>query len=314
DTVTFAGYTATTALSVGTQLSQGAAPAPADGIFGFGWPTLATGNEDPFWISSGANVFSMYLASSDDFRNSYAYGGVINLGQPNSSLYTGSINYVPITRKVYWTVELQAFGVGDTQLQLYQDQPAVIDSGTSLIGAPDRIVSNFYASIPNARNVSGSEGFYEYPCSDSNLGIQMTFGGQAYSIPDANFVFDQGTDENYCVGALFGNGEDGTGADQQFIVGDSFMRGVYTVFDGPKASVGFAQLSSSAPTTGPDFVASGSHGSNSNGGSGSGNSGSGSGGGIFGGAQSSVPAPRSMVSALLMGGVSVAGAFLVLGA
>ncbi|CAD6983865.1 unnamed protein product, partial [Tilletia controversa] len=300
DTVTFAGYTATTALSVGTQLSQGAAPAPADGIFGFGWPTLATGNEDPFWISSGANVFSMYLASSDDFRNSYAYGGVINLGQPNSSLYTGSINYVPITRKVYWTVELQAFGVGGTQLQLYQDQPAVIDSGTSLIGAPDRIVSNFYASIPNARNVSGSEGFYEYPCSDSNLGIQMTFGGQAYSIPDANFVFDQGTDENYCVGALFGNGEDGTGADQQFIVGDSFMRGVYTVFDGPKASVGFAQLSSSAPTTGPDFVASGSHGSNSNGGSGSGNSGSGSGGGIFGGifggAQSSVPAPRSMLN------------------
>ncbi|KAE8248578.1 hypothetical protein A4X06_0g3613 [Tilletia controversa] len=261
DTVTFAGYTATTALSVGTQLSQGAARAPADGIFGFGWPTcfrrymeaelelillplfcgnlhhirLATGNEDPLWISSGANVFSMYLASSDDFRNS-----------------------------------LRPFGVGGTQLQLYQAQAAVIDPGTSLIGAPDRIVSNFYASIPNARNDSGSEGFDEYPCSDSNLGIRMTFGGQAYLISDANFGYDQGTEENCCVGALFVYGKDGTSADQQFIVGDSFMRGVYTVFDGPKASAGFAQLSSSAPTTGPDFVASGSHGSNSNGGSGSG--------------------------------------------
>ncbi|KAE8184146.1 hypothetical protein A4X03_0g8058 [Tilletia caries] len=165
---------------------------------------------------------------------------------------------------------LRPFGVGGTQLQLYQAQAAVIDPGTSLIGAPDRIVSNFYASIPNARNDSGSEGFDEYPCSDSNLGIRMTFGGQAYLISDANFGYDQGTEENCCVGALFVYGKDGTSADQQFIVGDSFMRGVYTVFDGPKASAGFAQLSSSAPTTGPDFVASGSHGSNSNGGSGSG--------------------------------------------
>ncbi|KAE8208549.1 hypothetical protein CF327_g7072 [Tilletia walkeri] len=311
DTVSFAGYTANTALSVGTNLSVNAAPAPADGIFGFGWPALATGNEDPFWISSGANVFSMYLASTDDFRNSYAYGGAIHLGKPNTSFYSGSINYVSITRQLYWTVPLDAFGVGGTQVQLYSNQDAVIDSGTSLIGAPDAIVQNFYASIPNARTVSGSPGFYEYPCSNSNLGIQMTFGGKAYAIPDENFVFDQ--DSSYCIGALFGNGDDGSSSDKQFIVGDSFMRGVYTVFDGPKSAVGFAALASSVPTSGPDFAATTS-GSGNSGNSGNGGGGGGGGfGGLFGAGSTSVRAPGSTLSVLLVGAASMAGALMVLG-
>ncbi|KAK0529396.1 hypothetical protein OC834_003700 [Tilletia horrida] len=316
DKVEFAGYQATTALSVGTNLSQNAAPAPADGIFGFAFPPLATGQEDPFWITSGANIFSMYLASTNDFQNSYAYGGVISLGQPNSSLYTGSINYVPITQPVYWTVVLDALSVGGTSVQVYSQQPAVIDSGTSLIGAPNQIVQNFYANIPGSRAVSNSPGFYEYPCGTTNLGIQLTFGGKAYAIPDENFVFD--TDKgNYCIGALFENGSDGSSSDAQFIVGDSFMRGVYTVFNGPKSAVGFAQLASSVPTAGPSYNKGGDNTSGNGGGGGSstsgngnGNGNGGSGGGFFGGIFGGAPAAYGGASPVggLMVGVTMAAA------
>jgi len=292
DVVSFAGYNATTAISVGTTLSSNAAPAPADGIFGFGWPALATGQEAPFWITSGANRFAMYLASTSNFGDSYAYGGVIHLGAVNSSFYQGDINYVPITAQLYWTVILQGLSVGGSSISLPSNQEAVIDSGTSLIGAPNDIVRNFYASIPNAREVSGSQGFWEYPCDASNLGIQLTFGGQAYAIPDENFIFDNSSG-GYCVGALFESGDDSASSSggggssnsssSQIIVGDSFMRGVYTVFDGPKSAVGFATLASNVPTTGPDFNDASSSGGSGNSGSGGGSSGSGGSGGSGGG-------------------------------
>ncbi|KAK0554481.1 hypothetical protein OC845_000742 [Tilletia horrida] len=300
DKVSFAGYSATTALSVGTNLSQNAAPAPADGIFGFGWPALATAQEKPFWITSGANVFAMYLASTNDFNNNYAYGGVISLGAPDSTYYSGSINYVSITEQIYWTVKLGGVSVGGNSLSLGSNQEAVIDSGTSLIGAPNNVVQQFYSGIPNAQPVSGSSGFYEYPCSNSNLGISFTFGGQSYAIPDDNFIFE--TDQNnYCVGALFENGDDGSSSSSQFIVGDSFMRGVYTVFDGPRNAVGFASLSSSAPTSGPNFNVN-SGGSNSGNSGNSGNNGNGNGGGNSGAPASLAPA-LSVVFAATLGGM-----------
>ncbi|KAK0543735.1 hypothetical protein OC845_005968 [Tilletia horrida] len=253
DQVQFAGVSAQTALSVATELGEGVVEPATAGIFGFGWPVLATGNATPFWLTSGVNIFAMYMTASEDLSDEYSFGGVMSLGQPESSYYTGAINYVALTEKSYWQVALDGITVRGYSLPI-SDFEAMIDSGTAGITAPDDVVASFYAAIPNARQTSESSLHWEYPCDQTNLDITFTFGDYSYTIPDASFQITSSDSEGYCVGAMFSTGlSTAETAGPQIILGDTFMRQFYIVFDGTRPAIGFAQLSQQVPRTGPDF-------------------------------------------------------------
>ena len=75
----------------------------------------------------------------------------------------------------------------------------------------------------------------------------MRFGSSTISWPisNADFLVSQGTSSNMCVGAFFSIGSSG-GSAPPWIVGDSFLKNVYSVFRATPPSVGFAQLSDTA--------------------------------------------------------------------
>jgi saccharopepsin len=67
-------------------------------------------------------VFSFRIGTSEEDGGEAIFGGI------DHSAYTGKITYVPVRRKAYWEVELEALTFGDDELEL-ENTGAAIDTG-----------------------------------------------------------------------------------------------------------------------------------------------------------------------------------------
>jgi cathepsin D len=166
-------------------------------------------------------------------------GAELTLGGLNPDLYTGSVTYVPVTEEGYWQVDMDSVNVGTKKA--VTGVGAIIDSGTTLIVGDSTNVAKFYKSVPGAKAAGASvgDGYYTFPCSSVPSNISISFGGKKFTIsPDVFNLGQVSEGSSLCVGGIVG--ED-LGVDF-WIVGDVFMRNVYTVFDYGNSQVGFAQL------------------------------------------------------------------------
>ncbi|KAL6305595.1 aspartic peptidase domain-containing protein [Sparassis latifolia] len=128
----------------------------------------------------------------------------------------------------------------------------VLDSGTTLIPAPQYYVDAIYGNIPGA-NFSSTMNTYEVPCS-TKLNISMLFGDILVPIDPIDATMVNVTDDGsvQCFGT-FTYMFDGTPLD--FLLGDTFLRNVYSLFyygNWTAASVGTAPYMQVLPLTDPD--------------------------------------------------------------
>jgi len=133
------------------------------------------------------------------------------------------------------------------------DSLSAIDSGTTLIGGPSADVQAFWQGVQGSSPVEGMQGFFSFPCN-TQLEVTISFGGTAWPINSADMNLGQvpGASDQ-CMGGIFdvSTGADiGNGNGPDWIVGDTFLKNVYSVFRQSPPSVGFAQLSSAAGSSG----------------------------------------------------------------
>ncbi|THG94139.1 hypothetical protein EW026_g7273 [Hermanssonia centrifuga] len=236
DTVTVAGLSVTGQyFSPVTTLSSSFSGDPIDGILGLAWPAISNLGQNPVFntaISQGkttAGVFGFKLASS---------GSTLLLGGTDTSKYTGSIEYHSIdTSTGFWQATgAKAIAGSKTAVSGFD---TIIDSGTTIMYGPPSAVKSFYAAIPGSAVYDSSEGYYSYPCNSLPT-VGFSWGGKTWAITDANFNLGSAS-SGQCVGALAGQ-DLGLG-NNVWLLGDSFMKNVYTAFSFDKSSVGFATLS-----------------------------------------------------------------------
>ncbi|EIW62808.1 acid protease [Trametes versicolor FP-101664 SS1] len=237
DTVAVAGITAKTQyFSPVTTLSSSFADDPIDGILGLAYPAISNLNESPFFntaFSQGAvtsNVFGFKLASS---------GSELYLGGTDSKLYTGAIEYHSIdTSTGFWQLTGAKALVGSTTAN--SGFETIIDSGTTIMYGPPSAVKTFYSKVSGSAVYDSSEGYYSFPCS-SPPSVSFSWGGKSWTISADNFSLGEtSTGSGKCVGALAGQ-DIGLGSNV-WLLGDSFMKNVYTAFNFGTNSVGFATL------------------------------------------------------------------------
>lgn len=111
-----------------------------DGILGLGYDSISVnGIVPPFYnlVNQGLiddPVFAFYLGDSngDGDESEVCLGGI------NKNHYTGNITDIPLRRKAYWEVYLDALTFGDDRLEL-EGTGAILDTGTSLLAFPSDV-------------------------------------------------------------------------------------------------------------------------------------------------------------------------------
>jgi len=140
----------------------------------------------------------------------------------------------------FWTLPLTSMTVQGNSISLSSGRNtyAAIDTGTTLIGGPQDAVAGIFSSIPGSSPATGDfEGYYAYPCN-TNVNVSLSFGGRNWSISSADFVLTK-TSADTCIGAFFVL----ENSNPAWIIGDTFLKNVYSVFRYNPPSVGFADLS-----------------------------------------------------------------------
>ncbi|KAH7335273.1 acid protease [Rhizoctonia solani] len=253
DTMQMAGFQVTgQTFALADQVSSGLLSNPISGLLGLGWSSIASSGAVPFWETLAKNnqltepVMSFFLTRFINATGARTQepGGEFMLGGTNTNLYTGDIDYVniPSGRESYWLIPLTSVGVNGANI-LGSTVNAAIDTGTTLVGGPTASIEAIFAQIPNSEPGTGDyEGYYLYPCSTS-VTITMTFSSRTWTIDPADFRLMRAS-STMCVGAFFALNLSGSAP--SWIVGDTFLKNVYSVYRYNPPSVGFASLSSSA--------------------------------------------------------------------
>ncbi|KAM5543055.1 hypothetical protein V8D89_003439 [Ganoderma adspersum] len=216
-------------------LSDTFAPEADDGILGLAYQSLSSIHEPPFVNSAkdqGAikdSVFGFKIAKS---------GSELYIGGTDTSQYSGDLEYHDIVGSTgYWQIGGGELSIGSTKVS--SGMKTIIDSGTTLIYGPPDLVAKLYTNIPGSAVFQQNNEFYTFPCANIPSNIAFTWGGKQWTISADNFKAGK-ADSTHCVGAI--SAKDLGLGDNVWLVGDSFMKNVYTAFSFDQNAVGFAPL------------------------------------------------------------------------
>ncbi|KAH9908110.1 aspartic peptidase domain-containing protein [Xylariomycetidae sp. FL2044] len=245
DTMSIAGIGVDVSFGVANVTSDEFSSFPFDGILGMSLSpdTWLSAVKDANLISSV--VFGVSLSRSSDGGNN----GEIAFGAPNPAKYTGDVTYTSINSQSTWTIPMDDVTV-DGKSAGVTGRSAYIDTGTSFVFGPPSDVEAMYKMIPGASSDGGAT--YTVPC-DSDVPVALTFSGKSWTISSKDFL-SAPNGEGVCNGNIYGM-EYVKGA---WLVGDAFLKNVYSIFDVDQSRIGFAAKASSggSSTSGPSSTSS----------------------------------------------------------
>ncbi|KAI8065593.1 rhizopuspepsin II [Gongronella butleri] len=203
-----------------------------DGLLGLGFDTISTvsGTKTPVdnLISQGLiskPVFGVFLGkASNGGGGEYIFGGY------DQAKAGGSFTTVQVDNSQgFWGITVDGGKAGSTSLSQFS---GIVDTGTTLLLLTDDVASQV-AQAYNAQD--NGDGTYSISCDASTLSdLTLTIGGQDFVVPADSLIYAQ--QGSSCI-AGFGS------AGLQFaILGDVFLKNVYTVFDQGTPAVQFAKL------------------------------------------------------------------------
>jgi saccharopepsin len=208
-----------------------------DGIMGLGYNTISVnGIVPPFYnmLDQGLldePVFSFYLSDTNDksSESEAMFGGV------NKDHYTGKLTKIPLRRKAYWEVNLDAITFGDDTAEM-DDTGVILDTGTSLIALPSTMAELLNKEIGAKKSYNGQ---YTVECDkrDSLPDLTFTLTGYNFTIGPYDYILEvQGS----CISSFMGM-DFPEPVGPLAILGDAFLRKWYSVYDLGTNSVGLAK-------------------------------------------------------------------------
>jgi len=238
DIVTIGGFTADPQTFGSTTSYTSTIPynGYTDGLLGLAFPSISKFGADTLFESLVRQnkltnpTFSLKLSESSS-------GAEMYVGGANRMLYKGGITYTRVTDPGFWKVSMDDFRVnGD---KVFENIPAVFDTGASYIFGDWERVSEFYKRFDGTLDERKGFGYYSIRC-DSFPTVSFTFGGKTFEIhPEALKLNPVGEGSPDCFGAIVAYRLDRV---EFWTIGMPFLQGVYSVFDYGMPQVGFADL------------------------------------------------------------------------
>ncbi|XP_050813076.1 gastricsin-like [Gopherus flavomarginatus] len=211
-----------------------------DGILGLAFPAIAAGGATT--VMQGliqenlisASLFSFYLSGQEGIQD----GGELLFGGIDSDLYSGQIVWTPVTQDAYWQIGIEGFSVdGQSSGWCSSGCQGIVDTGTSLLTAPQSIFSQLMEDIGAQEN---SDGEYVVSCSSIDSMPTISFTISETSFPLSPYAYVLQSDSTECVVGISPTYLPSQNGQPLWILGDVFLRSYYSVYDLGNSQVGFA--------------------------------------------------------------------------
>lgn len=255
DTVAFANYSVSMSFGSATVTSNDFNNYPMDGILGLGrTASNQIGARTVMQVLAEDNLLEANILGIHLQRNSDgAKDGQITFGGVDHSKFQGSLSYTATVSadSSLWEIPVDDLAVSGTSCKL-AGKSAIIDTGTSYILMPPADAQTLHAQIPGSTNTGGSPNFM-IPCN-SVATVQFSFSGVIYGVHPNDYVGKADNTGKMCASNIIGQQAYSA---NQWILGDVFLKNVYTVFDFDKNRIGFG-LKSAAPSGGSSLTTSAS--------------------------------------------------------
>ncbi|KXG52530.1 Peptidase A1 [Penicillium griseofulvum] len=249
DTISIAGLEVTQTFGQANNISENFQSYPFDGILGLGrshtegWnlPSFMDLVADKKLIKS--NLVGFSLSRSVDGGKD----GEINFGGVDTTKFDGTISYTATKGKT-WSIPLDDAYVNGKSCN-FSGKSATIDTGTTYLMIPPSDAETLFSLVPDSSKLPDSphqpaddQDNYLIPCNSTST-IEFEFSGVKYNVSPKDYVGKpNGTNSDYCVSTIVGYASNGA----TWLVGDVFLKNVYTVFDFDNAKVGFGALASAS--------------------------------------------------------------------
>jgi hypothetical protein len=177
----------------------------------------------------GAKLFGVHLSRGVDGTAD----GELNLGEVNKDRFDGDLNWNDCVENEtgFWEIGIEDAIVDGKKLSL-TGRTAIMDTGTSYVLMPPADALAVHSQIPG---FSQSGEVFSVPCTTTSS-IQFSFNQQTYNISTADWIGSK-QQNGLCRSNIVGRQ---TFSETQWLVGDAFLKNVYSVydFDGPRVGLG----------------------------------------------------------------------------
>lgn len=153
----------------------------------------------------------------------------------NPDHFVGDLKYIKVTQEKYWQVEFNGMEVDGHTISSPKSSQAIIDTGTTLTVLPPALAQAFHDAVPGAEydKMYG----WRMPCHPAtNDTVTFTLGGESFPVPIADMIRERSSsdDPSMCFSGI------AEANSPLVIMGDTFLRNYYSVYDFKAARIGLA--------------------------------------------------------------------------
>lgn len=241
-----------------------------DGILGMAFPSIS---RDP-----GVNTVIPNLKAQDQLPKAmFAFflgdnaDGELAIGGYNEDRMQGDINWIDLLAPAYWLIAMDQVKFGDKVITTGKTG-GIMDTGTSLLYGPTNQVMTMASSLGG--QFVPQVGMFLIPCGSTIPDLEFTIGNTPYTVPGSNLQLKDDSGK-YCflTVAIMQFASEGTQLDtleeeleeqvvqemqdlagkpvtpvpseyagNTWLVGDIFLRQIYSIYDFDNQKFGIAQL------------------------------------------------------------------------
>ncbi|KAL9555425.1 hypothetical protein MBANPS3_002365 [Mucor bainieri] len=218
-----------------------------DGLFGLAFPALSAISNKTSFVQElhkqgkiKEPLVSFWFGRSTADKKDSTRQGEVMFGGVNADYFNGHLAYIPVEQPLFWKVPVR--GVSINGQSIYDKAgSAILDTGTTLLVMPTAVSRKIHEAIPGA----SFDALYGWrmPCDSAttatkDIAFTITLGEHDFSLAAADLVRES---------VEAGNGLCYSGiAESQspmFILGDTFLKKYYSVYDYGNMRVGLAPSS-----------------------------------------------------------------------
>lgn len=251
------------------QFGIGYTSSSTEGVLGIGYTAnevaVGRGGLNPYpnlpqkLVNDGVintNAYSLWLNDLDSSTGSILFGGV------DTDKFSGKLQTLPIIPEdgeyAEFVIALTGMGINGKNGSIFHDSnvEVLLDSGSSFMYLPDNVVRSLYKTYGATYDSSQGAAFVSCDLGKKTGSLDFVFSGVTISVPLNELVVVTAVNRGQTV-CVLGIGPSGNSIS---VLGDTFLRSAYVVYDLANNEISIAPTKYNATTENIQEIQSGSNG------------------------------------------------------